>query len=216
MSNFESGALDEGAISFKKIDDDTFAIMGTTLLPGEEVEVTTKNGDVRKVIVGEIIEEQDGIQTTTFEWVNEPRPGLDYAEGKIYFHQLDNGEYTVRGMNLAEGETVEVSVKDGSTMKVVVTQILEADEDGIQTAAFEWPLMNPDDLLTGGRVVFTRDDGGNWLIRGRGLETGKTVKVTRKGKTSKEQVIVGDILTDEDGIQTATFTNPKKKGGDDE
>lgn len=218
MDNFESGALDEGNIVFRKLEDDTFAIVGSTLLPGETVEVTSKNGNVRKVIVGEILDEQDGIQTAEFEWVSEPRPDIDYSEGQVYFHQLDNGDFQVRGMNLAEGETAAVTVKDGGTKEVIVSRVLGVDEDGIQTAEFEWPEFDPADLFKDGRIIFTKLEGDEWGIRGKGLETGKTVKVSRKGKTSKEKVIVGEIITDEDGIQTAKFTNPpsEKKDGNDE
>lgn len=206
-NEFESGALDEGAVSFRKLDD-SFAIVGTGLTPGDAVEVTLKNGEKKTVIVGKIVEEQDGIQTAEFEWVKETPPGLDYSEGKVYFHQLDNGDYTIRGMNLMEGETVSVSVREGGVKEVIVSSVLDVDEDGIQTAKFEWPHTTPKDLIETGQIVFTHLENGGWAIQGKGLETGKTVKVTRKGKASKEKVIVSEIISDEDGIQTAKFTNP--------
>lgn len=211
---FESGALDEGGVFFRKLDDDTFAIVGSTLLPGEQVEVTSKNGTVRQVIVGKILSEDDGIMTAEFDWVAEPHPDIDYSDGQVYFHGLDNGDYVVTGMNLVEGETATVSVKDGGTKEVIVTKILDVNEDGIQTATFEWPRTSPDDLVNDGRIVFTRLEGDEWAIRGKGLETGKTVKVSRKGKTSKEKVIVAEIIQDENGIQTAKFTNPPNEKKD--
>ena len=63
-----------------------------------------------------------------------------------------------------------------------------------------------------GRIVFTKTETGTWVVTGKGLKEGKEVKVTRKGKATKEKVIVDLIINDEDGVQTATFTNPATKG----
>jgi len=142
-NEFESGALDEGAVVFQKLEDDTFAIMGSNLIPGEEVEVSTKDGETRSVIVGKILNEQDGIQTAEFTWATPAYTDIDYSQGQIYF---------------------------------------------------------------------TNTEPGTWVVTGKGLKEGKEVKVTRKGKTTKEKVIVDLIINDEDGVQTATFTNPATKG----
>lgn len=211
---FESGALDDGMVIFTKLDEETFGIMGSTLLPGEQVEVSSKNGNTKQVIVGKIISDEDGIQIAEFEWVDEPRPEIDYSEGQIYFHAQDNGDYVITGMNLVVGTTVKVSLKSGGEKEVIVGEILDVDENGVQTAQFEWPRTDPDELVNSGRIVFTRLEGDEWAIRGKGLEPGKTVKVSRKGKASKEKVIVAEIVADENGIQTARFTNlPSEKEG---
>ena len=64
------------------------------------------------------------------------------------------------------------------------------------------------DSLT--RIEWARLSDGTWGIRGRGLTTGETVTVTkRNGATSTE--VVGEILTDADGTQTATIaTTPRR------
>lgn len=211
-NEFESGALDEGAVVFQKLEDDTFAIMGSNLIPGEEVEVSTKDGETRSVIVGKILNEQDGIQTAEFTWATPAYADIDYSQGQIYFCTLDNGDYAIKGLELGVGEEVEVTTKDGETKTVIVTEILDTDEDGVQTAAFEWPKITTADLVEQGRIVFTKTETGTWVVTGKGLKEGKEVKVTRKGKTTKEKVIVDLIINDEDGVQTATFTNPATKG----
>ncbi|WP_435298549.1 hypothetical protein [Timonella sp. A28] len=55
----------------------------------------------------------------------------------------------------------------------------------------------------------------NWGIRGRGLVTGKEVVVSKRDG-SKKEVVVGEVVSDEDGVQTAHIapkpraTNPVK------
>ncbi|MGV9183138.1 hypothetical protein [Arcanobacterium canis] len=43
-----------------------------------------------------------------------------------------------QGLDLAEGDTVTVTTKDGKEHDVVVGEIIN-DEDGLQMATFSWP-----------------------------------------------------------------------------
>ena len=55
---------------------------------------------------------------------------------------------------------------------------------------------------------FTRLENGTWAVKGTGLTPGETITITTKaGK--RQHVTIGEILTDYDGIQTATITDPE-------
>lgn len=205
MDKFVSGALDEGAIYFHK-NDDGFTIVGSSLIPGQEVEVCTKTGKRRTVIVGSILEEKDGVQTASFQWVEEAKPEIDFSKGQVYFRGLDNGDYGVCGFNLVAGSNVSVTDRKGKRRQVRVLEILSEDDDGLQVGTFEWLETDHSDLLDEGRIFFTRLEDETWVIRGKGLEVGRKVKVSRKGK-SKQEVFVKEILDEENGIQTAAFEN---------
>lgn len=54
------------------------------------------------------------------------------------------------------------------------------------------------------RVIYRRLSSGEWGIQGPGLVAGETVTVTKRSGETKTET-VGSILTDEDGVQTATI-----------
>ncbi len=62
----EGISFDEGTIIFTNIGQGEFAIMGVNLTPGQTVTVTKKNGQTVDVIVGNIIDEDNGIHTATY------------------------------------------------------------------------------------------------------------------------------------------------------
>lgn len=125
----------DGTVIFHRLADGEWAIRGLNLAQGEEVEVTTKAGDIRTVIVGEILDIEDNLATARFDWAdNDANPEL------ITFAANPHGEgYLIRGSNLTPGTTVPVVKKSGKPVRVIVGEILDADDDGYQLAAFTWP-----------------------------------------------------------------------------
>ncbi|MGV9189199.1 hypothetical protein ACTOVN_00170 [Arcanobacterium canis] len=64
------------------------------------------------------------------------------------------------------------------------------------------------DLVADGRVIFHKLDDGTWGVQGLDLAEGDTVTVTTKdGK--EYDVVVGEIINDENGLQMATFSWPE-------
>ncbi|MFC5369848.1 hypothetical protein [Arcanobacterium bovis] len=206
METQTGASFDEGNIIFIDLGDDTYGVKGKDLQPGAEVKVSKKNGGKATVIIDEIIDEEDGVQTATFTWPDTVGEALQ--NGQIIFTQTDNGEWLIKGYALIEGEEVEVTSRNGKKRTVIVGAIHSVDEDGLQTAAFENVESDMSDLLADGRIIFIRDDG-EYLIKGKGLVKGSTVKVT-KANGKKVKVTVGHVISDENGIQTATFTSINK------
>ncbi|MDE1578185.1 hypothetical protein PWJ87_09395, partial [Actinotignum sanguinis] len=98
--SMSTGPLDEGTVIFKKISEDEIGIFGVALTPGSQAAVTTKNGDVVTVLVGEIIDEQQGIRTATFEWIEEdPTETLEPGQA-IYRKDNHLGQYIIVGRDL--------------------------------------------------------------------------------------------------------------------
>lgn len=210
--NFEPAALDEGVVVFVKGDDDDVLIQGTNLIEGETVEVVSKKGKKLTVVVSEIVNDDSGLQTARFDWENNPDDL--FKEGGIFFHQADNGAWLIRGQGLIPGDEVTVQTKNGAQKTVTVGRIVDTNSDGIQTAEFN---DEPDmySLFENGTIIFTKNDDGQYVITGKGLKEGSTVRVTKKsGK--KVKVVVEEIIEDEDGIQTAAFSwleqDNKKEG----
>ncbi|XCB29585.1 hypothetical protein RQN30_10335 [Arcanobacterium hippocoleae] len=208
MENNLAASYEEGLVSFVSYDEDTFAIRGMNLEEGSEVDVTTKEGEVKKVTVSEILENDKGLVTAAFTWPDEVGKALE--DGQIIFTQTDNGQWLIKGYAMIEGEEVKVTSRDGKECTVIVKAIQSTDENGLQTAAFENIESDMSELLDNGRIIFIREDE-DYLVKGKGLTKGSTVKVT-KANGKKVKVNVGHILTDTDGVQTATFTWPNKNG----
>ncbi|MEW6881432.1 hypothetical protein [Trueperella pyogenes] len=203
--NHQPASLDEGNIIFRKFDDEQWAIEGVDLVEGETVTVYTKENEAREVVVREIIETNHGVDTALFEWVNHVDPDL-MKNGTVIFHSLGDDQWAIRGLDLVEGEEVEVTTKAGKTRNVIVGDILDVD-DNLITARFEWAESAFDD----DRITFTAHPSGNgYLIRGTNLVPGTNVPVVKRvGKPVR--VVVGEIVSDEDGRQLATFTWPDNR-----
>ena len=202
-NQYASGALDAGAVVFVKRDGQ-FLVQGTTLTEGAQVTAFTAKRVEKQVIVGEIISDTDGIKTATFTWAN-PRPDqFDYTGGKTrIIHDKTTGDYLLRGIGLIPDQPHQVTLRVGTQREVIVGTILDTDDDGVQTATFHWP--DPPVLDKPG---FTRLENGTWAVKGTGLTPGETITVTTKaGK--RQHVTIGEILTDYDGIQTATIADPE-------
>ncbi|VDG75797.1 Uncharacterised protein [Actinobaculum suis] len=200
IQSTESGAFDEGAVIFRKIGEE-WVIDGIDLEEGTTRFVQTKKGPDKEVIVGELIETSHGVDTAHFHWPNSADPET-VADGTIIFRKTD-GEWTIQGLDLSEGEEVIATTKTGKERAVKVTEIIAMD-DNLATARFVW-LDHPNPAT----ITFTKNpEGDGYLIQGRGLEEGTTVPVIKKsGKPVR--VIVQNIITDDGTRQTATFTWPK-------
>lgn len=203
MKTGQPASLDEGNIIFRRLDNTQWAIEGVNLTPGETVIVYTRDGEARDVIVGQILETNHGVDTATFEWANHPDPAV-IADGTVIFHSLGEGEWAIRGLDLAQGEEVEVTTKAGDTRTVIVADIIDID-DNLVTARFEWADTPNDDLIT----FASNPHGDGYLIRGTNLTPGTTVPVVKK--SGKPVRVTIDQIVDEDGDwQYATFTWPNK------
>lgn len=203
-----SGALDDTPV-FVRQPDDSFAVMGCRLRVGQEVEVATQRSGMRSVIIKRILSDDEGIQTCEFEWAKPLTPKYDFEDGKtIIVHDQETQNYYLRGLELVEGETRQVSLRAGGKREVIVGEVLDIDVDGVQTARFTWPLSAKDYPPGTGR--FTRLPDGKWAVRGKDIKPGDMLCVARKNKPS-QSIIVEEILSEENGIQTATFTNPPQK-----
>lgn len=198
-------SYDEGNIIFRKLDDEQWAIEGVNLIEGETVTVYTKDNGPRDVVVREIIETNHGVDTALFEWVHHLDPDL-IKNGTVIFHSLGDNQWAIRGLNLVEGEEVEVTTKAGKTRKVTVGQILEV-EDNLVTAQFEWA----DNTFDNERITFTTNpDGEGYLIRGTNLIPGTTVPVVKRlGRPVR--VVVDQVIADAGEYQLATFTWPENQ-----
>ena len=177
---------------FIVLDEDTFAIQGKNLKTGEKVELVTKDGEIKTVVVGKILEEEDGIFTADFSWINTLEDAL--AAGKNIFTQTDNGRWLVAGKNLLPGGEVEVVTKDGEIKTVIIQEILKEEDDGIQNAVFE--NIEPDltSLMEQGRLIFAKRDG-KFVVRGKNLKPHTIVKVTKaNGKKVKVMQMAPRLL----------------------
>lgn len=203
MTTRQPASFDEGTIIFRKLNDGQWAIEGVNLTPGETVAVYTREGQPREVIVGQIVETSHGVDTALFEWADRTDPDL-VADGTVIFHRLPDGEWAIRGLDLMEGDEVDVTTKAGNTRTVIVGTIL-AMEDNLATARFEWADNDTDpDLIT-----FTSNPHAEgYLIRGLDLTPGTTVPVVKKSGKPVRVTVATIIDTDDDGYQLATFTWP--------
>ena len=199
--SINTGPLDEGTVIFKKISEDEIGIFGVALTPGSQAAVTTKNGDVVTVLVGEIIDEQQGIRTATFEWIEEdPTETLEPGQA-IYRKDNHLGQYIIVGRDLTEGATATVITKNGGTHEVTVGEI-QADDGTVQSALYR---RNYPPIPDGQAIYRHGTDTDEYFIEGPNLEEGKDVKVTTKtGKT--HTVTVDDVITvTEEGTVLATY-----------
>lgn len=88
-----------------------------------------------QVIAGEIISNQDGINTATYPW---PEPSTLDKSGFIC---LENSTWGSKGTGSTPGETINVTTKAGKRQHVTVGDIL-TDCDGIQIASIADPKNN--------------------------------------------------------------------------
>lgn len=207
MDTNQPASFDEGAVIFRKLPDGTWGVEGVDLFEGDQVEVTTKDAEIKDIIVGEILEENYGVITARFEWVNTTDPDL-VADGRVIFHKLPDDTWGIQGLDLAKGDTVTVSTRDGKEHEAIVGEIVEMD-DNLATARYSWADASTPNL-DDGRIIFRKNpnDPTTYLIQGRGLTPGSEVPVVKKsGKPVR--VIVGEIVSEEDGLQMATYSWPK-------
>lgn len=183
---------------FRKIDDE-WVVQGEGIIPGERVVITTKSGKEKTVIIKEILEEQNGLQTARFATDGSPSPDL-VKDGRVIFHRIDDSTWGIQGIDLVEGEEVAVTTKSGQTKQVIVGQVISSDET-LCTATYTWA-EDPSDTDED-RISF-RKHHGVYAIRGRDLEEGCSVTVTKKSGEDVE-VIVGAILEDHGDYQIAEF-----------
>lgn len=196
-------SFDEGNIIFRKLDTNQWAIEGVNLTPGETVTVYTREAEPREVIVGQIVETSHGVDTALFEWADRIDPDL-VADGTVIFHRLPDGQWAIRGLDLMEGDEVDVTTKAGKTRTVIVGQILAMD-DNLATARFEWADNDTNrELIT----FATNPHGEGYLIRGTNLTPGTTVPVVKKSGKPVRVIVATIIAIDEDGYQLATVTWP--------
>lgn len=201
MENNLAASYEEGLISFTTLDDDVFAIRGMNFSPGQEVEVFTKNGEKKTVVVDEILENNNGILTATFTWVNPLEDVL--TNGKRVFIQSDDGTWYVKGKGLLPGEQTLVTTRNGQKKTVIIKQIIE-DENGIQTASFENISQDLNTLLEDGKLIFVKN-GDAYFVKGKNLTPSTIVKVT-KANGKKVKVTLNTVFPpDENGYQSATF-----------
>lgn len=183
---------------FRKIDDE-WGVQGEGLIPGERVVVTTKSGMEKTVIIKEILEEQNRLQTARFTTDASLGPDL-VKDGRVIFHRIDDSTWGIQGIDLVEGDEVTVTTKDGQTKQVIVGQIVSSDET-LCTATYTWAEEPAD---TDQERISFKKYHGDYAIRGKDLEEGCSVTVTKKSGEGAE-VIVGAILHDDGTTQIAEF-----------
>ncbi|MEW6901094.1 hypothetical protein [Trueperella pyogenes] len=121
--------------------------------------------------------------------------------GKNVFQKIRTGKWMIAGKALKIGQQATVITKDGKEKQVIITRIVTQNNNW-QIAEFTWPKQVP------ARNVFIKNPAGqDYLIQGTNLTPGKSATVTTKNGAQK-RVIIGEILTETETYQQATFTWP--------
>lgn len=139
-ANTASQAVNDGKRIFTQTDDGTWLIKGQGLIEGEQTSITLKDGKSKPVIVKDIIHDESGIQTATFENVEIDLTTL-LEDGRLIFIKSGN-EYFVKGKNLKPATIVKVTKSDGSKVKVTLNTVFPIGEDGYHLATFDWEKKN--------------------------------------------------------------------------
>ncbi len=130
----DPAVYEDGLILFTRLDDDSWGVRGLDLVEGEEVPVTTKDGDEVMVVITEIVGAEDNLVTARFEYADRPT-----REHVVFRSDPYTDGYLIQGPNLTEGQTVPVIKKSGKPVRVVVGEVLMTEEDGTSLARFTWP-----------------------------------------------------------------------------
>lgn len=114
----------DGHAVFRKVDGE-WIIQGKGLAEGQLVEVLTRAGHGRKVRVAEVIDVDDaGMISARFS-----DPGPDPDTVIFVRNPDDDSSFLIRGKNLTPGEYVSVTKKNGSTVEVLIREIINQTDD---------------------------------------------------------------------------------------
>ncbi|MFY9262585.1 MAG: hypothetical protein WBH82_00555 [Arcanobacterium sp.] len=128
-------------------------------------------------------------------------------EGRNSFRSIDDDNWAVEGYDLRAGQEVTVTKKDGEEVTVIITEIIEEENQyGLTLAKYEWLQTDLDQITDEGNIIYRKLEDGSWGIQGYDLQVGTLAEVvTKKGEIHKVKV---EMIVDEDddGLMVATFT----------
>ncbi|MFP7696946.1 hypothetical protein [Trueperella sp. LYQ143] len=124
------------------------------------------------------------------------QPELMLDSRMVIFRFDNNYGWIIEGQNLTPGKTVTVTTRNNSTHKVIVQDIISADNTTMR-AYYAWP-----ESIGENETRFTYTPDNRWVVIGPNLAQGQYLNVkTRSGKTRR--IKITEVLkTDENTNKT--------------